>query len=338
MPKVAVVILNWNGKKHLEQFLPSVIKHSFQNADVYVADNSSTDESIPYLKEHFPNVKIVLNEQNKGFAGGYNEALKHIKADYYILLNSDVEVTANWIKPIIKLMESDFSIAACQPKIKDFYNKNFFEYAGAAGGMMDKYGYSFCRGRLFNTIEEDKGQYDTISEIFWASGACLFIRSATFHQFNGFDEYFFAHFEEVDLCWRIKNAGLKIMYCPDSTVYHVGGGTLPKSNPYKTFLNFRNNLFMIYKNLPEKNLYRTILFRLFFDALASLNFLSSFELANTAAIIRAHYAFFKSIPLLNEKRKSLLAHTSNPNLKAMLNRAIIFDYFLKGRKKYLDLN
>lgn len=246
---LAIAILNWNGQSWLEKFLPTVIQHS-PNTDVYVIDNASTDQSVDYLLAHFPSVKVIINKENTGFAGGYNNGLQHIDAEIYCLLNSDVEVTENWISPVVKLFEKDPDIAAIQPKILDYHRKNFFEFAGAAGGMIDNLGYPYCRGRIFENLEEDKGQYNDETEILWASGCSLFIRRKDFWEQNGFDERFFAHQEEIDLCWRLKNTGKKIYYTGESTVYHVGGGTLSRQSPQKTYLNFRNNLSMMLKNLP----------------------------------------------------------------------------------------
>ena len=250
--KVAVVILNWNGKSFLEKFLPSVFACNSSYAEIIVADNASTDDSVSFLKSKYPQIKIIQNSSNGGFAKGYNDALKLVEAEYYVLLNSDVEVTPNWIDSVIQLMDTDKSIAACQPKIRAFDDKKSFEYAGAGGGFIDKYGYPFCRGRILDTLEEDKGQYNDVREVFWATGACLFVRSECYHKVNGFDEDFFAHMEEIDLCWRLKNLGYKIMYSPNSTVFHVGGGTLNKTSPKKTYLNFRNNLILLCKNHPPK--------------------------------------------------------------------------------------
>ena len=246
MSLVAVVILNWNGKKYLEQFLPSLIEHTGSDAEIVVADNASTDDSLSFLKTNFPSIRVIQNTTNGGFARGYNLALKQVEADYYVLLNSDIEVTANWLKPVISMMEQDEKIGACQPKIRSFHHRNSFEYAGAAGGYIDEYGYPFCRGRLFLTIEEDNGQYDDTVEISWASGACMFVRSRLFHQLGGLDDDFFAHMEEIDFCWRLHNYGYRVMYCPGSTVYHIGGGTLPKASWRKTYFNFRNNFFNNY--------------------------------------------------------------------------------------------
>ncbi|MGM0567570.1 MAG: glycosyltransferase family 2 protein, partial [Bacteroidota bacterium] len=274
MKKVAVVILNWNGAKFLRKFLPSVLKHSTE-AEIVVADNASADDSLVILEKEFPQVRIIKNHRNEGFAKGYNTALKQIDADYYVLLNSDVEVTANWIQPVIELLERDNSIGAVQPKIRSWYEPEKFEYAGAAGGFLDLYGYPFCRGRIFEHTEKDLQQYDDSREIFWATGACMFVRADLFHDSGGFDPDFFAHMEEIDFCWRIKQKGYKVMFTPKSLVYHVGGGTLPSSSSFKTYLNIRNNLAMLYKNLPQENLSRTIFVRLLLDGIAAIKFLFS---------------------------------------------------------------
>ena len=249
-PSVAIVILNWNGKRYLQQFLPSVLSTTYPNARVVVADNASTDDSIQFIQQHHPEIELVTLSKNFGFAGGYNEALKKVQADYYVLLNSDVEVTPGWLEPMIALLEQDNSFVACQPKVLSYHHQNLFEYAGACGGWMDAYGYPFSRGRVFETCEEDKGQYEEIQKVFWATGAAMVVRSQAFHEQGGFDDYLFAHMEEIDLCWRMQMSGYKIFCCPQSVVYHVGGGTLPKGNSRKTFLNFRNNQIILAKNLP----------------------------------------------------------------------------------------
>ena len=330
--KVAVVILNWNGKSFLEKFLPSVVKFS-TNARVIVADNNSTDDSISFLKDNYPTVEIIQLEQNFGFAGGYNKALKQVDSEYYVLLNSDVEVTENWLTPMVSLLDSDSSIVACQPKIKDYNNKSHFEYAGAAGGFMDKYGYPFCRGRVFETLEEDKNQYDNIEEIFWASGASLFIRAKEYHKIGGLDEFFFAHMEEIDLCWRLKNVGHKIMVCPSSTVYHVGGGTLNKVKPQKTFLNFRNSLLTLHKNLPKNKRFGVTFTRLLLDGVAGAKFMFSLQPNHTWAIIRAHFSFYGAISQNNAKRRDF----KNPNLKGIIDKSIVTEYFLKKKNTYNEL-
>jgi len=332
LKNVAVVILNWNGKKYLQKFLPSVVKYS-QEADIIVADNQSTDDSISFLKDNYPKIKIIINKKNYGFAEGYNQALKNVNYPYYVLLNSDVEVTDNWIKPVINLFEKDEKIAAIQPKIKNYHQKEYFEYAGAAGGWIDKYGYPFCRGRIFDTIEKDEHQYDDETEIFWASGASLFIRSKLFHKMGGFDSFFFAHMEEIDLCWRLKNNGYKIMYCPLSTIYHVGGGTLNKSNPHKTFLNFRNNLLLLHKNLPHQNRWRIIFIRLCLDTLAGVQFILKGDFKHCVAIIKAHFNFYSNVEQNNKK----ISFTSQKNYAGMLKKSILLSYFLKNHKIFSNI-
>ena len=292
---LAIVILNWNGKNWLEKFLPNVIEHS-ENATIYVIDNSSTDDSMCFLKQNFSEIKIVHNKENYGFAGGYNEGLKVIHHEFYCLLNSDVEVTDNWLTPIQTIFKRDPQIAAVQPKILDFNRRNYFEFAGAAGGFLDNLGYPYCRGRIFENIEKDNGQYNDEVEIFWASGCCFFIRTEDFWAQNGFDARFFAHQEEIDLCWRLKNSGKKIFYTGKSTVYHVGGGTLNKQSPQKTFLNMRNNLSMILKNTPLLGGVLLVLFRMILDGFAGIYFGYKNGLAHFWAVIRAHFSFYGQIP------------------------------------------
>ncbi|RFS17935.1 glycosyltransferase family 2 protein [Emticicia sp. C21] len=328
MPKVAIVILNYNGQGFLERFLPSVIQHS-SGHEVVVADNASTDTSVTFLKQNYPNIRLIQLPHNGGFTGGYNQALKQVQTTYYVLLNSDIEVTPNWVDPIIELMDTNPKIAACQPKIKDYYKPTYFEYAGAAGGFIDWLGYPFCRGRIFDTCEEDTGQYDNTREIFWATGACMFVRAAVFHQLGGFDTKFFAHMEEIDLCWRMKNAGYQIFYSPASTVYHVGGGTLHKSNPRKTFLNYRNGLAMMYKNLPANQLFTTIFARLVLDGVSSIKFLLAGSFKDIWAILKAHFAFYGMIPTLERK--------SSKHLKNIYPRSIVLQYFLRGKKRFGEL-
>ncbi|QSB25204.1 glycosyltransferase family 2 protein [Flavobacterium sp. CLA17] len=291
MDKIAVVILNWNGVKLLEQFLPSVVQFS-AGATIYVADNASTDDSVNFVREKFPTIKIVQNSGNHGFAKGYNDALQHIDAEIYALVNSDIEVTENWLKPIIATFEIENQTAIIQPKILDFKNKEYFEYAGAAGGFIDKYGYPYCRGRIFETIEKDNGQYDDNCELSWASGACFFIRKQVYHELGGFDESFFAHQEEIDLCWRALNEGYIIKYNSQSTVYHVGGATLQHGNPKKTYLNFRNSLLMLVKNLPKKRMFFVIFARMILDGIAAIRFLTQGKFQHTFAILKAHFSFY----------------------------------------------
>lgn len=335
--KVAVVILNWNGKHYLEKFLPSVIANS-PKGSVFVVDNNSSDDSLTYLAKHFPEVSIINNKDNGGFAKGYNDGLQYIKSEYYILLNSDVEVTQNWIDPIIGLMDGDKSIAACQPKILAFHNKHQFEYAGACGGFIDKYGYPFCRGRIFDLLEEDKGQYNTTREIFWATGACMFVRADTYHELNGFDEDYFAHMEEIDLCWRMKNTGHKIYVVPASTVFHVGGGTLNKVSPRKTYLNFRNNLITYTKNYSGSFLFINILYRLTLDGVAGAKFLLSGDGKHCWAVLKAHFAYYGSIGTTLRKRKTLKKMpTYKTSDTGILKGNIVAMYFLGKKKKYSEI-
>lgn len=289
--KFAIVILNWNGFSWLEKFLPSVVQFS-HNADIYVIDNFSNDQSVEFLKNKFPSVKIILNSENFGFAGGYNEGLKKIDAEYFCLLNSDVEVTENWLHPIFDLFESDENIAAIQPKILSYHKKTHFEFAGAAGGLIDNLGYPYCRGRIFDDVEEDQGQYDDEVEIFWASGCCFFVRAKDFWAQNGFDARFFAHQEEIDLCWRLRNAGKKIFYTSKSTIYHVGGGTLNKQSSEKTYLNIRNNLSMLLKNLPFPQLLVILFVRLSLDGIAGIYFWYKYGFSHLWAVLRGHVGFY----------------------------------------------
>ncbi len=328
--KIAVVILNWNGEKLLEQFLPSVIKHS-QDAIVYVADNASTDDSVEFVKSTFPSVKIIQNTENGGYAKGYNDALKHIDEDIYCLLNSDIEVTKNWLIPILVTFQNQPNTAIIQPKLLDYKNNDYFEYAGAAGGFIDKLGYPYCRGRIFNTLEKDEGQYNDTTDIFWSSGACLFIRKQVFKELNGLDEAFFAHMEEIDMCWRAKNLGYDIKYVGTSTVYHVGGATLKNSNPKKTFLNFRNSLFTIVKNSKDNVLF-LILSRLILDGIAGVKFLFEFKFIHIIAIIKAHFSFYKHLPTLLKQRKTL-----SQTKKHYTITSIVWSYFVNKKKHFNSL-
>ena len=335
MAKVAVVILNWNGREFLNKFLPAVVEHTANDAEIIVADNGSTDSSIEFLEMEFPTVRIIQNLTNMGFAKGYNDALKQVDADYYVLLNSDIEVTANWLNPVIAFMEKDPMMAACQPKLRSYYQRDYFEYAGAAGGFIDKYGYPYCKGRVFQHLEKDEGQYDTPGEIFWATGACMFVRANLYHKFFGLDEDFFAHMEEIDFCWRLKNAGYKIMYCPDSVVYHVGGGTLPKVSSYKTYLNMRNNIVMLYKNLPRKRIIPVLIYRMVLDLIASVKFLFDGGFNDFFAVIRAQFSFLRRIQRNLFKRKDLI---HSDNISCMYQGNIVFEHYLKGKKKFSDLD
>jgi len=332
--KTAVVVLNWNGKEWLEKFLPNLVNHS-QVATVFVADNASTDDSVDYVKINFPTVKIIVNAINGGYAKGYNDVLKQINAEYFVLINSDIEVTAGWLSPIISLMDSDKQIASCQPKILNYNSKTKFEYAGASGGFIDNLGYPFCRGRIFDDLEQDKGQYNDAVEVFWATGACFFVRSNHFWELGGLDEDFFAHQEEIDLCWRLKNKGYKIMVQPKSVVYHVGGGTLNASSPFKTHLNFRNNLFMLFKNLPISYLFTTIPMRLVLDGVAALTFLNKEKgLEHVLAIAKAHFSFYFAIPNLIAKRQKI---SQKKSLVGKMNWSILVKNKMNGIKRFSEL-
>jgi len=330
LDKIAVVILNWNGVKLLEQFLPSVIQFS-EGAAIYVADNDSTDNSIDFVKENFPTVKIVKNSGNHGFAKGYNDALKNINAEIYALVNSDIEVTENWLKPILETFNTEKQTAIIQPKILDFKNKEYFEYAGAAGGFIDKYGFPFCRGRIFDTVEKDNGQYDDNAELFWASGACFFIRKNVFYELGGFDESFFAHQEEIDLCWRAANEGHIIKYNYQSIVYHVGGATLQQGNPKKTYLNFRNSLLMLVKNLPKRGLFFVIFFRMVLDGIAGIRFLTQGKFGHTFAILKAHFSFYcLSLKYLG-KRKDFQIQ------QYYMVKSIVFLYYIRKMTLFKEI-
>jgi GT2 family glycosyltransferase len=328
--KIAVVILNWNGAKLLEQFLPSVLAFS-NEATVYVADNASSDDSVEVIKNQFPTVKIIQNTENYGFAKGYNEALQFVEEEFYALVNSDIEVTENWLVPILNLFETQPETAIIQPKLLDFKSKTHFEYAGAAGGFIDKFGYPFCRGRIFDFVEEDKLQYEDEIAIFWATGACFFIRKSVFRILNGFDEAFFAHQEEIDLCWRAFNLGYNTKYTSKSIVYHVGGATLNEGNPKKTFLNFRNSLLMLTKNLPKNQLFFIIFIRLFLDGLAGIQFVLKGKFKHCWAIIKAHFAFYSLANQFYKKRNNI------QNNNYYKTKSIVYSYFVKNGKVFADL-
>ncbi len=334
-PKVSIVILNWNGRKYLEQFLPSVLLTNYANYEVIVADNGSADDSISFLETHYAGIRLIRFTENYGFAKGYNEALKQVQADYYVLLNSDAEVQPGWLQPMINLLESDKKIAACQPKILSYKNKTMFEYAGAAGGWLDKYGYPFAKGRVFDICEEDKGQYDQTEPIFWASGAALFIRPSVFHEMKGFDEYFFAHQEEIDLCWRIQLAGYKIYSCSSSVVYHVGGGTLPRGNSLKTYLNFRNNRIMMSKNLPLSRKLWVMPARNFLDGVSAWKGLLTGDGGYFIAILRAQLAFIKW--WLFYQKKSLFPVTKKGTLSGYLQKNMVWEHFAKKKKSFAEI-
>lgn len=333
-PLVAIVILNWNGRIYLERFLPSVLSSTYDNLKVVVVDNASTDDSMLFLNNSYPQVQIVSLDVNFGFAKGYNEGLKQVKADYYVLLNSDVEVEKNWVEPVITLMQSNKRIAACQPKLLQFKNRNFFEYAGAAGGWLDYLGYPLARGRIFDICEEDKGQYDEAEPIFWASGAAMFVRASIYHDLGGLDEYFFAHQEEIDICWRMQLAGYKIFACPQSVVYHVGGGTLPKGNSKKVFLNFRNNLIMMAKNLPPGEAFLKIWYRFFLDAVSAVKSLFAGEGTYFVAVIKAHFAFLYWVFFVEKKRMPL---DKKRKLHGYLRKSVVWSHFIMGKKRFDEI-
>lgn len=338
MDKTAVVILNWNGVEMLTRFLPQVIDYSRDDAVVYVADNASTDNSLEVLRKHFPEVNLVVLDKNWGFAEGYNRALEQIEAEYYVLLNSDVEVSHHWLTPMIEFMDNHPDVAACQPKLLSEKSRDSFEYAGASGGFIDCYGYPFCRGRMFDTVETDNGQYDYATEILWATGACMVVRASDFKEAGGFDARFFAHSEEIDLCWRMILMGKKIYCIPDSFVYHIGGATLPKNNPMKTYLNFRNNLTMLYKNLPDSELRHVMRVRAFLDYVAAFQALASGRTGDFKAIINGRKAFKKWLPEYRTVRAEIQSMRKTDDIKGIYRHSILWQYYAKGHKKYSELD
>ena len=337
MNKLAVVILNFNGASFLERFLPSVISHTPATYPIYVADNGSSDGSIALLQNRFPAVRVIQLPTNEGYAGGYNTALAQIHAQFYVLLNSDVAVTPNWISPVLTLLESDANIAACQPKLLSYDHPDQFEYAGAAGGYLDRLGFAFCRGRLFDTLESDLGQYNDSRPVFWATGACLFVRASVFRETDGFDAHFFAHQEEIDWCWRVQRMGYTVWTCAESVVYHVGGGTLPKTNPHKTYLNYRNSLLMLYKNLPAGRLWSTLLLRLVVDGLSSARFLMAGQFTEIGAVLRAHFAFYGQLSRLRILRRALLAKDRPGVVLPLYPGSVVWAYFAQGKKTFTQL-
>lgn len=332
---MAVVILNWNGRHYLQQFLPAVLAADYPRMEVIVADNGSTDDSVSWLQEHFNQVRVIRLAQNFGFAKGYNEALKRVQSDYYVILNSDVEVEPGWLNPMVALLEKDLKIAACQPKIRSYHHRELFEYAGAAGGWLDKYGYPFARGRVFDICEEDQGQYDQCEPVFWASGAALFIRASVFHEVKGFDEYFFAHQEEIDLCWRIQLAGYQVYSCPQAVVFHVGGGTLPKGNSLKTFLNFRNNRIMLSKNLPFVKKLWVMPVRNFLDAVSAWKGLLSGDGGYFLAVVRAQVAFLRW--WLFHQKRSIFPKDKKGTLQGLLRKNIAWLHFARKKKYFAEI-
>jgi GT2 family glycosyltransferase len=337
--KLSIVILNWNGSQLLRRFLPSVVKYSnYDWAEIVVADNNSGDNSRDVIEKEFPVVKFIPLDSNFGFAEGYNRALKDNKAEYILLLNSDIEVTEQWLEPMLQIMDSNPLIAACQPKIMKTDQAEIFEYAGAAGGFIDRYGYPFCRGRIINFQEKDNGQYNNTVYAFWASGATMLIRGEVWHESGGFDADFRAHMEEIDLCWRMKNQGYKVVACPTSKVYHLGGGTLPYGDPQKIFLNFRNNLFLLYKNIPKGKLYITLISRMILDGIAAMQFIVTGQFKAFIMVLAAHYDFYKSLKKLRLKRDHLLKSVVTNNHPEIYKGSIIFDFFIAKKKKFSSLN
>lgn len=332
--RLAIVILNYNGRDFLTRFLPSVLQHA-DGFPVYVADNASTDDSVAYLREQVPQVRVVRLPTNEGYAGGYNSALSQIDADYYCLLNSDVAVSSGWIQPVLDLLEANPKAVACQPKIRSYAQPELFEYAGGAGGYLDWLGFACCRGRLFDTLEADTGQYDDDRRVFWASGACLFVRASVFHQTGGFDAAFFAHMEEIDWCWRVQRLGYEVWTCGSSVVYHVGAGTLAKTSPTKTYLNYRNSLAMLYKNLPQRNPWGLLLYRLIIDGLSAGPLLVRGEFAAIWAIIRAHFAFYGRLGKLRPQRRALAQRATATVL--LFPKSLIWAYFVRGVRRFSDL-
>lgn len=337
MKSIAIVILNWNGAGMLRKFLPSVLEYS-QEAEVIVADNASKDDSLKVMENEFPEVRTIVLDKNYGFADGYNQALRQVEAEYYLLLNSDVEVTEGWLRPMLSYMDAHPEVAACQPKLRCEWNRPMLEYAGACGGYIDRLGYPFCRGRVFNTIEEDLEQYDTVAPILWATGAALMIRSKHYWEAGGLDARFFAHQEEIDLCWRLRSRGHQIVCIPESVVYHVGGASLPKSNSRKTFLNFRNNMILLYKNLPDEQLAYVMRWRFWLDALASLYFFLTLQWGSCMAVWKGRWAFCRMKADFRPDREKNMQATVVPANEILFPKSILWQYHVKGKKTYDQLN
>jgi Predicted glycosyltransferases len=338
MDKCAIVILNWNGIEFLKKFLPGVLTHSYgTDINIYVADNGSDDGSAEYVAENFSSVKLIRFDKNNGFAGGYNLAFAQIEARYYVLLNSDIEVTEGWLEPMLSYLEINPGVASVQPKILSFLQRDKFEYAGAAGGFIDKFGYPLCRGRIFYKTEKDEGQYNNQTDIFWSTGACMVVRAEAWKKCGGFDADFFAHMEEIDLCWRFHKSGYRVAYIPQSVVYHVGGGSLPYNSPLKTFLNFRNSLYLLYKNLPDKNLHRILFTRKILDGIAALFFMAKGEFKSFGAVWKAHMDYYNNIELLKEKRRTTGKSEPTDFAGLILNKNIVFEFYIRRRRTFSSL-
>ncbi len=334
----AIVILNWNGEKYLKQFLPKLIeKTTIPDVEIIVADNGSSDNSLSMLKSEFPAIRTIVLDKNYGFSGGYNKSLEQVVADYYVLLNSDVEVTAHWLESLIEYMNNHTDVAACQPKIRSYYQRSKFEHAGAAGGFLDQFGFPFCRGRVIGVVEEDNGQYDTTFDVFWATGACLVVRSVLYWKVGGLDDAFFAHMEEIDLCWRFKSRGYRVVCVPESTVFHIGGGTLNVDNPHKIYLNFRNNLLLLYKNLPNDLLKEILLFRFFFDYAAAFQLFVTGKPRNALSVFKARSDFKRMRPDFDEKRKENILQTTKTKHSEIILKSIVVEYYLRFRRTYTKL-
>ncbi|MDD3080514.1 MAG: glycosyltransferase family 2 protein [Paludibacter sp.] len=336
--KASVVILNWNGEKFLKQFLPFLLNYTKRDdVEIVVADNASTDGSIALLESEFSQVRIIRLDKNYGFAGGYNKALAQIEAEYFVLLNSDVEVSEGWLDTMLDYMEANKDVVACQPKIRSFHRRNYFEHAGAAGGYLDFLGFPFCRGRVLGVVEEDNGQYDEIADIFWATGACMVIRAEIYNKVGGLDDDFFAHMEEIDLCWRLNARGYRLVCIPQSVVYHIGGGTLNSENPHKTYLNYRNNLIMLYKNLPQKVLNEIMSARRYFDYIAALQLFVTGKFANAKSVWRARQDFLKMQGNFDEKRQENILYATRTECPTLYQKSIVVEYYLKAKKTYTKL-
>ncbi len=336
MNLVSIVILNWNGKKYLQRFLPKLVEYSdLPGAEIVIVDNGSVDDSVSYLEAHWPELRKVILQKNHGFSGGYNKGMEQLDSAYFLLLNSDIEVTPGWLEPLLDQMKKGDNVGACTPKIKDINKPSLFEYAGASGGYIDKYGYPFCRGRIFDYLEEDRGQYDDSTEVFWGTGACLLVRADLYKKLGGLDEQFFAHMEEIDLCWRLKRLGYKIHVVPGSTVFHVGGGTLERGDPLKTFLNFRNNLLLLYKNLPRHKKGRIIFMRMMLDGVSALRFLFQGAAKDFWAVIRAHVAYHK---VKQSYRIQNNIQNNNVIVAGIYPGSIVADFFLRGKKRFQQLD